>query len=235
MSYKDPSTGYVFDKGYYDFVDQANASKHNSIPGPHGTWRDASGFDKERFEREVAAWNEYRDEQVKRIESNPEYAENSSEYNNDVPTESTFQVNDDGVPPPPAVPGPGADGGKDTRVNTAALQTFAENMTVLRGHLDKPLADLDGLFVAPGTFAVANKVRSAIGGGEMGGKGLAKDTHEFIGNLQDALQLVTEAVGRMKTEYDSAEELNSMTSEKLNKNFSDVNSEITGLGATGSI
>ena len=230
MSYTDTQTGYVFDKGYYDFVDKSNADKHNSIPGPQGTWRDSAGFDEARFDREVAAWNAYREEQIEKIENDKEYSEHSPDYNNDPPTEITYEPHDDGVPGPPAVPGPGADGGKDTRVNTVALQTFADNMTTLRGHLDKPLADLGTVQISGGTFAVANTLSAKIEGGELA-TGLAKSTHEFIGNVQDTLLLVNQAITKMKTEYGNAEELNAMTGEQLTKGFSAVNGEITGLGA----
>ncbi|MEU6264572.1 hypothetical protein [Saccharopolyspora shandongensis] len=125
----------------------------------------------------------------------------------------------------PKVPGDGGDkkkGGDGViSVNTKALAVFADNVEALRVMIGKSKKKTDEVNVLPGGFNVAFKLRDKIMGTGDKDPGLKNNVRNYMDGLDIALANVRDEIRKLIVDYDSTEELNKLTTDKLSKVMGD--------------
>ncbi|MEV6231371.1 hypothetical protein AB0L88_26310 [Saccharopolyspora shandongensis] len=133
----------------------------------------------------------------------------------DVPGDEKTPVGD-----VPKVPGDDGEkkGGKGViSVNTKALAVFADNVESLRVMISNAKKKTDQVNVLPGGFNLAFKLRDKIMGTGDKDPGLKTNVRNYMDGLDIALANVRDEVRKLIVDYDSTEELNKLTTDKLNK------------------
>lgn len=145
------------------------------------------------------------------------------DYSKDGPTEEA-DAEEPPVADPPAVPG-GEDGGNGgpgkISVNTAALKKFADNVESLRVMVENSNTHTANIDILPGGFHAAYELRKKIMGDGQGAAGLKADTEQYVKKLVVSLANIRDEVRKLVVDYDNAEDLNKITTEKLNTIMSD--------------
>ncbi|MFI9009986.1 hypothetical protein ACIGNX_22415 [Actinosynnema sp. NPDC053489] len=155
---------------------------------------------------------------------------NKGEHKLDEPTRmNDYPLNapdlDDHVPPPPRK---GVDGSGSTAVSTDALRVFAGNLRKLNELLTQALEKLRNVDIAPGAFYDAQQMILKLRGSGSGGTGsgtltgIVEPTAEFLKKAIEALEATAQSLEKLAHDYDTAEELNSLTSTKLAEHIQDA-------------
>jgi hypothetical protein len=135
------------------------------------------------------------------------------------------------VDDPPTVPGDdGEGGGTDLRVNTEALSLFARNIGLLQTSIDTSLGYVNDVHLKAGNFGAGYALEKSINGGT----GLRTDTSNFMRSVRDTIQDIRDDIGVLIVDYDTAEELNGITADKLGTVFTESFGDIGGLSNYGS-
>jgi hypothetical protein len=132
-------------------------------------------------------------------------------------------LSDDGKAPdvPPPVAG-GEEGKGDLVVSTDAIKTFRSNLEELQAILVKTQSNVENMApIKPGYFGLGGSMYRAITG-DKGAPGLQKSTGDFLHNAVNAFEKLMTDIDAMVKEYDSVEEMSTLTAEKLNKEFDDA-------------
>jgi hypothetical protein len=125
----------------------------------------------------------------------------------------------------PEVPAPvagGEEGRGDLVVNTEAIKTFRQNLGQLQEILAKTQGNVEGMApIKPGYFGLGGAMyRAIIGDG--GAPGLQKNTGDFLHNTVNTFEKLMTDIDTMIKEYDTTEELSTLSAEKLNQAFDDA-------------
>ena len=147
------------------------------------------------------------------------------------PTPDPKASNLPSVPNPPK-PGEGADAG--IGVDQNALRTFAGKLKQLQDLVRQIKTDVDGVTITPGNFGAGFALNAAVNGSandpENGGvKDKLSKSLERINQVLFDIQDDAEATAK---QYDSIEDMNSMTADQLNKVFRESFSEVGPQGGT---
>lgn len=130
----------------------------------------------------------------------------------------------------PKVPGGQNSPGKGvTTVNTEAMKLFAKNLgglTDKNGPLETIYNQLDGVKVQAGGFHSAIALATAI---NSDGK-LRDATKLTLGNVIEVLKEISDAMLRVATHYETAEEANKMSSDDYFTYLGTVSGRINGMG-----
>ncbi|RKT86446.1 hypothetical protein SAMN05421805_10692 [Saccharopolyspora antimicrobica] len=118
------------------------------------------------------------------------------------------------VPDVPGDNGENKGGEKVIGVNTKALKVFADNVESLRDLIAKAKTKTDDVDIKPGGFNLAYQMRGKIMGAE-NKAGLKNDVRSYLDELDITLRNVRDEVRKLVVDYDSTEELNKLTAEKL--------------------
>jgi len=125
-----------------------------------------------------------------------------------------------------------------TAVNTAALEWFANDFLGAitgEGHMLLQTADLVGqINPKPGAFARAEVLRQAIVGATAQDGGVKGDTKDMLINMNTTLLAMKEALLKMAKQYRDVEELNGLTTDKLNEYLGDSFQGLNGISGYGS-
>lgn len=132
---------------------------------------------------------------------------------------------------PPPVAG-GEDGkGADLIVNTEAIKTFRGNLEKLHDILLNTQTKVEAMPpIKPGYFGLGGSMYRAIIGTD-GAPGLQKNTGDFLHSTVTTFEKLMADIDKMILDYDTAEELSTLSAEKLNKAFEDA---FTAMGNLGS-
>jgi hypothetical protein len=216
----DPKTGETFVKGPEDFIDPNNTRTiFGRYPYPN------PDFDQEQWTQEHEAWREYRDGQRQHLHEGEQY--NST---TDHPHEEHHNFTDGPNFESPAVPGGSDTPGKGvTMVSTTALRTFAENIRSLWDPLDQAANSIQHVPVRAGGFQVAFNLDKAVSGEG----GVVTQTRDFINQVQIVLEKVVNAANAVAHSYNTAEELNGMTSKQLGEYVTQLSGQVNGLTDSG--
>ncbi|XVS67702.1 hypothetical protein ACQPYE_17110 [Actinosynnema sp. CA-299493] len=132
------------------------------------------------------------------------------------------------VPPPPR-----REAGGGIVVSPDVLRTFAANLRELKGLLTESIEKLREISVAPGAFFDAVQLGSKVDGDA--DAGIVASVEQFVLRAIDALEVTALNLEQLAHDYDSTEELNGLTAEKLNEHLQDATkyiSDATGLKIT---
>jgi hypothetical protein len=134
-------------------------------------------------------------------------------------------------PPPPVPGGSDAPGKGTTRVNTAAMRTFAANLTALSDVMTKAQEDLASIEgkLAPGTFPAAMQLRKEFGGED----GFVRATSAALDSINSGLIGTQEAIEQIALKFDSNEESNKITASELSRYMEDASGAINSLEKGG--
>ena len=132
-----------------------------------------------------------------------------------------------GLPPPVAG---GEEGDGNLVVNTDAIKTFKDNLKKLQDVIGTTQKDVEGMKkIKPGYFGMGGTMYRAICG-DKGAPGLQENTATFLHGTVNTFDKLMTDIDAMTKEYVSVDELNSLTAEKLNKEFDDAFSAMGNLG-----
>lgn len=127
---------------------------------------------------------------------------------------------------PPKYDGSGGDG--EVTVNTDALRQFSAFLDRLGEPLKTLKTDVDKVAVHPGAFYQAFHLKNAV----HSDPSLQTNTSKVIAQTLDAFASIKQGITKLIAEYDSAEELNSVSAEDLKKVLSSASTIITKLSGT---
>lgn len=134
------------------------------------------------------------------------------------------QWSDDALPDEPADPPkvPGQDGGKggDLAVNTEAITLFGKNMLELQVLIDTSIEYVKLVDLKPGVFYDGVLLRDKIMSGDRT-PGLKGDTFDFMRNTSTAMEHIHADITKLVRDYDTAEELNGVSTQKFEKIMTD--------------
>jgi hypothetical protein len=133
---------------------------------------------------------------------------------------------------PPPVPGGSDSPGKGTtRVNTAAMRTFAANLTALSDVMTKAQEDLASIegTLAPGTFPTAMQLRKEFDGED----GFIRATSVALDSINSGLIGTKEAIEQIALKFDSNEESNKIAASELSRYMEDASGAINSLDKGG--
>ncbi|QFZ18578.1 hypothetical protein [Saccharothrix syringae] len=129
------------------------------------------------------------------------------------------------IPPPPRH---GGTGGGKTSVSTEALKTVATNLRTLQELLREARHKLAHVTIAPGLFYDAERLIGDL-------PKLVNPTSDFLGQADEALELVSRNLERLAHSYETTEELNKIDAGKLGEGIKDTIASIReATGADGS-
>lgn len=150
----------------------------------------------------------------------------------------TYTTNPDGTPTgdgvtPPEVPAPvagGEEGRGDLVVNTDAISTFRGNLAKLQQVLATTQTDVENMpAIKPGYFGLGGTMyRTVIG--DSGAPGLQANTSEFLHGTVNTFDKLMTDIDTMVKQYNTAEDLSTLSADKLNKVFDDAFTSINNLG-----
>ncbi|MDT5044055.1 MAG: hypothetical protein QOE51_5040 [Actinoplanes sp.] len=149
----------------------------------------------------------------------PDWDGRDDKYN---PDTSYTGLSDDGNAPvvPPPVAG-GEEGKGDLVVSTDAIKTFRSNLEKLQKILVTTQSNVENMApIKPGYFGLGGSMYRAIIGDKA--PGLQKTTGDFLHNAVNAFEKLMTDIDKMVKQYDSVEEMSTLTAEKLNKEFDDA-------------
>jgi hypothetical protein len=127
----------------------------------------------------------------------------------------------------PPVPGGDAHPGKGVSViNTQAMRTFADNMGQWTQPLKLSQSAVLGVNARPGTFPTAMQLASQVNDPS---SGLSVDVHTSLGNMVEAVEELVDAMHRVASRYDTAEEANHMKAEDFRTAMAGVAGPISDL------
>jgi hypothetical protein len=116
----------------------------------------------------------------------------------------------------------GEEGKGDLVVSTEAIKTFRSNLAELQAILVKTQSNVENMApIKPGYFGLGGSMYRAITG-DKGAPGLQKSTGDFLHNAVNAFEKLMTDIDAMVKQYDSVEEMSTLTAEKLNKEFDDA-------------
>lgn len=191
------------------------------------------------------AWVDAQDEHG----DDPEFAEDSSSLPKPKFDDGPVEGNDYGASPdsgeiataePPDVPrggGEGKGGDGAVAVNTQALRTFAENVEALRVMIEDANKETQKVDVKPGGFHLAYKLREKIMGswaGDGNVTGLKHEVDSYMRHLEIGLRNVSEEVRKLVVDYDNTEDLNKLTTSKLDSIMQETSEFINSGSNPGS-
>jgi hypothetical protein len=148
----------------------------------------------------------------------------------------------DEIPPPPPFDdktnaydylegkGPNYEGGGgdgDIQINTDDLRSFSKFLSNFEPPLRELQTRINNLSVSPGAFYQAYHLRQSI----HSDTGLGPATLKVIDQSLDTITHIQKAITEMIAEYDTIEELNSMTSEQFTKYVSQVKTIVNQLNS----
>jgi hypothetical protein len=132
------------------------------------------------------------------------------------------------VPPPVAG---GEEGKGDLVVSTEAIKTFRSNLEKLQKILATTQSNVEGMGpIKPGYFGLGGSMFRAIIG-DKSVPGLQRTTGDFLHNAVNAFEKLMTDIDAMAKQYDTVEEMSTLTAEKLNKEFDDAFSAVGALGS----
>ncbi|MFR9727733.1 hypothetical protein ACL03H_00790 [Saccharopolyspora sp. MS10] len=120
------------------------------------------------------------------------------------------------VPDVPGDEGEGKTGDGVVAVNTRALEVFADNVDSLRRMIADSKVKTDEVNILPGGFHAAYVIRDEIMGDGGSRPGLKNDVRFYLDKLEIALENVRDEVRKLVVDYDNTEDLNALTTDKLN-------------------
>jgi hypothetical protein len=130
---------------------------------------------------------------------------------------------------PPPVAG-GEEGRGDLVVNTKAIADFRSNLTQLQQVLASTQTEVENMpAIKPGYFGLGGTMyRTVIG--DSGSPGLQANTSQFLHGTVNTFDKLMTDIDAMVKQYDTAEELSTLSADKLNKAFDDAFTSINNLG-----
>ena len=146
-------------------------------------------------------------------------------------------LDEEPIPDVPKVPGDEGDGkvGKDViKVNTKALKVFADNVDELRTMINGAKVKTDEVHILPGGFTRAFMLRDKIQAESGENPGLKNSVRDYMDQLEIVLENIRDEVRKLVVDYDNTEDLNKLTTDKLNSVMSDSFDYIGGLTGSGS-
>lgn len=129
------------------------------------------------------------------------------------------------VAEPPKAPAAGSAEATQLAVNTDALAVFRQNLGALREMIATSRGYVEQVDVKPGAFYSGFRVRDQVNGKEEN-PGLKWDTVSFMDNSVQALVDLEHDLGKLIIDYDTAEELNGLSVERLNSIMSESFADI---------
>jgi hypothetical protein len=135
--------------------------------------------------------------------------------------------------PPPDVPGPHGSTGNGVHVNTPSLVVFANNVDTLNNAVNTAYERLSPIRpVAPGAFKQANDIRAKVNNDD---GGLKAAYLKVLDDLNNGLLELRDGIRALAAKYQSVEDVNSITADKLNKAIENANPLFGQLGTDGTI
>jgi len=123
-------------------------------------------------------------------------------------------------PTPPPVPGGGTGSGAPTSVHTPSMDLFATNIGAIIPIVNHAITRLGPVHAEPGAFFHADQMRNKIQGSD--GTGGAKASYaKVLNDLVNALTALESETRAMSKKYKNIDELNTLSANDLNKNFSE--------------
>jgi hypothetical protein len=185
----------------------------------------------EKFPEMSAAWDHYQDltqhQDTKDIKS-PEFTEplpDVNYYDKVAPGKWSGEVPPPNLADPPKVPGAHGEKGGAMAVNTEALMLFGTNMLQLKGMIDTSVGYVDLVNVKPGVFYDGIVLRDKVMGADQT-PGLKYDTRDFMRNAAETLWDLNTEITKLVRDYDTVEELNGISTQKLEKIMAESYSDI---------
>jgi hypothetical protein len=126
----------------------------------------------------------------------------------------------DDLAEPPKVPGQDGGKGGGLAVNTEAIMLFGRNMLELQVLIDTSIEYVKLVDVKPGVFYDGVLLRDKIMSGDRT-PGLKGDTFDFMRNTSTAMEHIHADITKLVRDYDTAEELNGVSTQKFEKIMTD--------------
>jgi hypothetical protein len=137
------------------------------------------------------------------------------------------------TPPPPDVPGPHGTTGSGVHVNTPSLTVFANNVDILNDAVNKAYERLSPIRpVAAGAFKQAGDIRTKVNNDD---GGLKAGYLKVLDDLNNGLLELRDGIRTLATKYQSVEDANSITADKLNKAIENADPLFGQLDTDGAI